>query len=310
MEHINDILAKHFSGLPLSDDEQLLLEKWKLENGAEYAAMEETLNAAPDYQYTQFNTSKAWEKMDARIEEQPTKVFFLKPLLKYAVAVSIAILIGITGYKFILSDQAEFIAFHNNDEAVKSLELPDGSLVYLAKNTTVEYQKDFKDNRNVKLNGEAFFDVVRDEQHTFKINTSYGDVSVLGTSFNVNTKFKETTVSVKSGRVALENKNDKIELTVNESASSDGQSISEKTRANTNVLSWKTGHFTFENTPIDEAIRDINSYYDQMIINESQEEECRITGVFKNQKLDEIIEALALSCNLEFSKKNNKFILK
>ena len=88
------------------------------------------------------------------------------------------------------------------------------------------------------------------------------------------------------------------------------RTISNKSRVNPNYLSWKTGVFKFENTPLDEAITHLNAFYDNPIVSETDLKECAVTGVFNNQKIEEIIEALALSCNLEFSKKNNKFILK
>ena len=96
------------------------------------------------------------------------------------------------------------------------MELPDGSTVFLASNTSLEYHSDFKNTRDIKLDGEAFFDVARDEGHPFKIETQYGNVKVLGTSFNVNTKHNATKVSVNSGLVALENENERIELSANE----------------------------------------------------------------------------------------------
>ncbi len=65
--------------------------------------------------------------------------------------------------------------------------LPDASKITLQKNTRVGYKKySWPFNREVTLEGEAFFEVAKGE--TFTVTTSNGSVKVLGTSFNVNTK--------------------------------------------------------------------------------------------------------------------------
>lgn len=61
--------------------------------------------------------------------------------------------------------------------------LPDGSHVWLNKYTTIEYPEQFAENRNVKLHGEAYFEVKHDTSHPFTVDGNYIDVTVLGTKF-------------------------------------------------------------------------------------------------------------------------------
>jgi len=317
MEQINDILAKHFSSIPLSDDEKLILDEWKSNHLKEYetlADLEANWSNVPQTEYKEFNTQKAWQKIEGQIKEQPkkeTKVFTLNPFIKYAIAASVMLAVVFTGFKFFGSSDNNYVAFSNTSEQVKTLQLEDGTTVYLAKNTTVEYQEDFANNRDLKLDGEAFFDVHRDENHPFIIHTDYGEVEVLGTSFDVNTKTSQTVVSVKSGRVELRNSNEKIILTKNESASSDGKHISSKTMVNPNYLAWKTGEFKFNNTPINEVINTLNSYYNtKVILSDNVDKSIMFTGDFKQENLDVIIDAITLSCNLQSENKNQQIIIK
>ncbi len=79
--------------------------------------------------------------------------------------------------------------------------LPDGSLVYLNHGTTIRFDKEFE-SRSVALYGEAFFDVVTAETE-FLVSTDQGDITVLGTEFNVKARSDEIEVDVKSGLVEL-----------------------------------------------------------------------------------------------------------
>jgi len=318
MEQINDILAKHFSDTELSVDEQSILTVWVEKNENEYHDLKKTWSAVPDFKYHSFDKKLAWDTMDSKIEtedninsQKKPKIFSLKPILKYAVAASIAVLLSIGGFKYFNQKTLNYISFENTSDQSKSIVLEDGSTIYLAKNSVIEYQENFADNRSIKLNGEAFFDVNRDESHPFIINTDYGDVKVLGTSFNINTKNNQTKVSVKSGLVELSNKATLIQLKKNESAISNGKSISERKENEINYLSWKTGGFVFDNTPINKAVDLLNTYYKtSVIIDSNVSEKCKITGVFKQEKIEHIVEAITLSCNLVFNKKDNQIIIK
>ena len=311
MANIDHILAKHFSAFEMTTEEQDHLSKWIAENREEYEILKAGLEEVKHDKYLDFDTSKAWDKMGKRIEGKETKVFSIKPVLKYAVAAGIALLLGIGGFNF-FKNSTNFIEIANADQTVLPVDLPDGSVVYLASNTTLSYHNDFTNHRDLKLKGEAFFDVARDEAHPFIIETDRGSVQVLGTSFDVKTSYQNTTVSVKSGLVALKNNKQTAiqQLAAGESASCDGTTISNKMHADPNYLSWKTGVFTFEDTPLEDVVDALNTFYLDYNIKLSTESDCRLTGHFDNFKIEKFIEAITLSCNLESSKEDHKFILK
>lgn len=306
MKHINDILAKHFSQAELTNEEQSILSEWSENNKNEYKAIEKSWNSVPDFEYNQFNHKNAWVKIENKIEDK-TKI---KSIFKYAMVASIALLLSIGSYNY-FNNTNIYISFENNSNTTKSITLDDGSIIDLAKHTTIEYQEDFANNRNVKLDGEAFFNVNRDEKHPFIITTLNGEIEVLGTSFNINTNNEITEVNVTSGLVEVRNTLSSIKLKKNETATINGSTITGITTNNPNYLSWKTGSFIFNDTPIKEVIHALNKYYStEVILDKNTQTTCSITGVFEDQKIEDIVEAITLSCNLVFIKENNQITIK
>jgi ferric-dicitrate binding protein FerR (iron transport regulator) len=97
-----------------------------------------------------------------------------------------------------------------------AVDLPDGSQVYLNRNSAVSYDKDFK-TRNIELEGEAFFSVVPGET-PFVVKTSEGEIDVVGTEFNVKAEAKALAVEVEEGVVDLKTAHDNSKLKEGEMA--------------------------------------------------------------------------------------------
>jgi transmembrane sensor len=122
----------------------------------------------------------------------------------------------------------------DNFEAVV---LPDGSQVYLNRNSSVSYDKSF-DPRNINLKGEAYFSVVPGE-NPFIVNTSLGEVKVLGTEFDVKAEAEELEVEVEEGVVNLKTKHDNSELKKAERAVyNDSKNAIEKGKAEFRSRAW------------------------------------------------------------------------
>jgi transmembrane sensor len=91
--------------------------------------------------------------------------------------------------------------------------LPDGSVITLNKNTRLDYPAAFTGHtRNVQLNGEAFFNVKHDPDKPFVIKVNDVSITVLGTSFNVNSRDGKTEVIVETGMVSVQKNDEKVTL--------------------------------------------------------------------------------------------------
>ena len=125
--------------------------------------------------------------------------------------------------KLLLIVLIPFVIFSCSQETVSTsdsydgVELPDNSIVYLNHNSSISYDKDFK-SRKVELTGEAYFKVTPGAT-PFIITTYLGEVSVLGTEFNVKLDDEELEVEVESGTVELTTSQGNNKLTKGQKAS-------------------------------------------------------------------------------------------
>lgn len=306
MENIDDILAKHFSGDKTPENERAV-QAWKAENESEYAVLSEMWEEKIEYKV--YDNKAAWNKIDHLIAEEKTKVFRLGSIVKFAAAASAALLIVWSATWFFSAD--EFLAFNNDTDAVQEYTLPDGSTIWLAPGSDLEYARDFETNRDLTLDGEAFFEVARDESHPFIIQTEFGEIEVLGTAFNVETNESSTVVSVEHGLVALRNDNEEVKLAIGQSAIATADDVSEIENADPNFQSWRTGAFVFDETPLNEVVIELIAHFGTEIIIESEKAKSEpLTAQFNNQSLEEIIEIIVLTCDVQSESIDDKIILK
>jgi len=149
--------------------------------------------------------------------------------------------------------------------------LPDCSTVKLNSESYIEYKEDFSGGRQVKLVGEAFFNVVRDTLRPFVVKCSDMQIRVLGTSFNIQAyPFNESmSVAVESGTVRVENryKNTNEQLAIlspNELIRIDhktGELIQSKFDP-VELLAWKEGIIAFKQASFNEIVEQLERWYD------------------------------------------------
>lgn len=219
------------------------------------------------------------------------------------IAAACLLLIGLIGLfyprsegKTYLCQAGEFISFY----------LPDSSHITLSGPATLSYRKSFnRNNREVSSTGTVFFEVRKQSGKPFTVHTSQLNIQVLGTSFQVESDDKRTEVLVKEGRVRVipgSGSREEI-LTANMSAaySEEQQGITVSGFDN-NRLSWKTGVFQFDDTPLKEVVRLFNQYYTTTIILPEEYQDLRITVDFNSIDIEEALEIIneTLNIRLEF----------
>ncbi|MEM9052122.1 MAG: FecR domain-containing protein [Bacteroidota bacterium] len=178
-EQDDTFLARWLSG-ELSEEERIVFEESP--EGKEYIKM---MNASDMIQPPSYDVNKELSKLKSTIaQEKPVepKVVRMRPLVRLAVAASVLVILSLSIFLFTGSEsfetdilQQEFVA------------LPDGSEVQLNSSSTLAFNKrNFEDERELDLKGEAFFEVKKGVK--FTVTTDNGAVEVLGTSFNVNSR--------------------------------------------------------------------------------------------------------------------------
>jgi len=309
MSDIYNILSKHFAG-ETSAEEELLIQQFKLDNPEEYETLH-TFWTTKGVNLSEFDTNQAWQKV-AQKAQRPKRVFLLPNVRKVAAAAAIFIL-AMTGIYFYnnptsSSEVVQITATSQQDK----VELDDGTIVYLNKEASLSFPEKFAAHkREVTLQGEAFFEVTKDSKRPFIVHTNHSDIEVLGTSFNINTLEKKTEISVTTGKVQVQStlNNKTSTLTANQSANVTKQNLEVFPTKNNNYLSWKTGIFHFDESTLQQVVKDLNTYYENRIILSKKDADCLFSSTFKQRDLKEIMEIIQLSCGLQLIKNNKNYEL-
>jgi transmembrane sensor len=177
------------------------------------------------------------------------------------IAVACAVfIISISGYHiFSQTDNSKIeitsTKTFNND--IRLLCLPDGTRVWLNQNSEIEYPNEFSGSeRSVKLTGEAFFEVKRDESKPFVINSGSIKTTVLGTSFNISSyNGKKPEVNVRTGKVKVESNNDVVFLVRGDKATYNNANAKiEKQKATILEPQWKKVLIYVDGLTLEEVI--------------------------------------------------------
>lgn len=196
------------------------------------------------------------------------------------------------------------------DNGVKVIDLKDGSKVWLNENSQLELAADFNQSeRNVILQGEAFFDIAKNQEKTFNIKTGNITVSVLGTSFNVKENNNQLTVSVISGKVKVESKNDSVILVKNEKVvfEKSNQQFSKTNLSNTNEFSWKTKNFIYKNESLQNVVNQLENIFSKKIeIQNSEIQDCGISFVLNANDFQSVLNKVAdaVHCEIKTTETN------
>lgn len=199
-----------------------------------------------------------------------------------------------------------------------SVVLSDGTRVWLNAMSKLYYPVTFNgDERRVKIEGEAFFDVKRDEKRPFIVETSAYSIKVLGTKFNVNAYQEERVVSTTlvSGLIEIPSGNSQVvKVTPGKQFQMDKESKSINLEDVDTELytSWMNDVLSIRDTRLSDILNIIKRRYDvDIVINDNNALEERFTGkVPLNENLSIILEQLEKVSDVRFVLKDGKLVVK
>lgn len=189
--------------------------------------------------------------------------------------------------------------------------LPDGSHVWLNAGSVLEYPVAFAhDIRQVKLTGEAFFDVKKDPSHPFIVNAGKMNIEVKGTRFNVCNYLNETNseITLESGSVRLFAGNYKDEKTLalikpGERAQLDNN-LNKLSVSKVDVekqIAWKEGLLIFRDDKMDEVVLKLNRKFNvDIILQDPELKEYIYTATFEDESLSQILGLLKISAPVNY----------
>jgi len=321
---IQDIITKRILE-EVSSEELVILKKWRRESThnenlyQEYVAI---WDASANYTSIDFHpkAESAYQKHLALLDKEEkvgqlnlnksippstnkssTKLFSIRRLSSIAALFVIAF-----GAMVVINSMGKTTL--TAEEGVTFASLEDGSSIWLDQGSSLTYSRGFGENhRNLKLEGKAFFDVKRNENLSFKISSNDLDVSVIGTSFTIDTKDGKNIVSVKSGKVSVSASGKEITLVANDKVSFENNHFVEQQAEVADVV-WRNQNLSFNNAPLGQVISDINLYHGNKIeldvdINHL---DCPFTArSLANTSFENIIEILEITYDLEIENQEN-----
>lgn len=243
-------------------------------------------------------------------------------ILRYAA--SVAILITCSVGMFMLgrrSTENEFSASVINQTIVRndktSFMLPDGTLVWLNKDSKLSYPESFNDQqRVVTLEGEGYFEVVHDEKNPFYVETGDLTIRVLGTVFNVK-NYSDEIISetvLLSGKVEVDMKNDKapVILSPDQKITYDRQTgyhQVEKVDAEEYAL-WKNDKLVMDNEELETIFRKIERWYHVKIVyDRTLPLKARYSITITDEPKEEILRLLSIISPVKYKIENNQIII-
>lgn len=193
------------------------------------------------------------------------------------------------------------------------LTLSDGSKVTLNAGSELKYPVQFianEKNRTVYLNGEAFFDVAKNEKHPFIVNTKDMDVEVLGTQFNVTsyTMDDKTYTVLVEGTVAAHNKlavQEAKVLNPNQKVFFEGNMLTKETVNVQKYVAWVYGQLVFVDDSFEVINNKLERKYNVTINNTySAFDDISITATFKNETIEQVLKTFQTYKSFDYTIKN------
>lgn len=194
-----------------------------------------------------------------------------------------------------------------NAGMVSSFKLPDGTKVWLNSGSRLSYPTRFNDeNRTVKLEGQGFFDVVKNPDTPFIVKTEENySVKVYGTEFNVSAykddNYVETTLVSGSIELFAGNNSQKVkpgEKTIFDKRSCDLKVIKVNTEYDT---AWKDGSIIFKNHTMEDVLKILGRHYNvRFVVKDQRVMSSVITGKFDYEQLPQLMEYLKIASGIKY----------
>ena len=323
--YYQELISKYFAG-EASPDEIQLLSVWlssDIQHQVLFTEQAKTWQAIENIKIENaIDIDAEWNAFSERIAEAPEQKVYSSEKKKEK-RFNLFAAIRIAAILIILAVSAFVIYYYSSQPKTEIIlakaqqienNLPDGTSVTLQTGSTIEYPNKFEGGkRNVKLTGEAYFNVTPDKTKPFVVSVDDIQVEVLGTSFYINSHHGNVEVVLTSGKVAVYKKNKPNEVTFlhpGEKAaySSKEQTIEKSTNLDPNYMSFKTRRLVFEDNPLKEVVETLNKVYlSDIRIKDNAIAGCRLTATFDNQSIESILNVITATLDLKVNKSGSKY---
>lgn len=272
----------------------------QLENYNELIHMNSALK---DFKAPEFSIDDTYQTLKPKLKSDTLKTNkWFKPLLRVAAILTISL----SAYYYTTTLNTE-VSTHIAQQT--TIKLPDASTVDLNANSTLTFnESNWDKNREVQLNGEAFFKVAKGQK--FDVITTDGIVSVLGTQFNVKQHGSYFKVTCYEGLVGVTHNNKTVKLKPGYTFRIiDGKLLANE-KENTAQPNWLRGESSFKDVPLKYVILEFENQYSFKINTDNIDTSRLFTGSFTHKNLDLALKSVTIPLNLSYSKSGKSILLK
>ncbi|MFV0271753.1 MAG: FecR family protein [Macellibacteroides fermentans] len=317
---MDEIIARVLSGESSAED-MLLLSDWlsqNQQNRSEFKKLKSYWDAEVSYTHS-ISSELSLERLRLSIEKKE-KNHRLKRLfaLWTPLAACITALIVVTNLYLTKESPEQKEAFTYVTGSNKAdVVLADGTRVVLNKNSKLTYTNDFGEIlREVKLEGEAYFDVQKDSLRTFKVVVNGASVSVLGTKFNVkaNTSDQSIKTTLLEGSVSFETNTKRVLLKPHQQLIYNKLTSSVNTRLvdGDEIVAWKDEVLKYKSKSLQYIMDDLSSIYNvKIVILNRKLSGVVISGSYEqDESIDQLLTIISKSLEMKWIKKDSVYYIK
>ena len=318
MSKLNEDIIIRYLENRCSEEDFVLINEWMKEsdeNAGELFRMEEIYQLGK-FPFEEENlVVRAERRLGRRLEQENQKkqeVFKLRSVLRYAAAI-VGVMVLAAGLAYWFRNKAEELVVASAAHGqVREMLLPDGTKVWLNSLTKLRYPEVLKEDcREVYLTGEAYFEVRKDSLRPFIVRVNGAEVTVLGTSFNVNTYGDDgqiyTTLVNGSVRILSEKNGQEEVLTPGMQGVMNIQTgqLTVREVDVESYVAWREGRFVFRTMTLDLIMHQLQRWYDFEVFYQNPElKEYEFRGVIKrDMDLDKVLSVIKATTNVDFEVK-------
>ena len=270
----------------------------------EYASYQRILDASNDLEAPEFNADEVLMAVNNRRTLQETKVVQLNPFKKFLKVAAAAAFLVMGSYFYLNTlDEKVTTQYAENKEVV----LPDNSEVILNADSQLSYsEKKWDEERNVNLNGEAFFKVAKGKR--FTVATDAGTVAVLGTQFNVENRDGFFEVTCFEGLVSVIFKGKESKLPAGSSFMAINGEIVESQGTKDAEPSWMNAESTFKSIPLKYVLHEFERQHNLTVETEHIDTDQLYTGSFSNTDTNLALKSISMPSQIKFKLEGDKVL--
>lgn len=234
--------------------------------------------------------------------------FYLKVAASIVLVCSLAFVFYKISNENVINKQEEPVTVNYRETKVGEklkLFLPDRTYVVLNSSSSIEFDSGYgKVNRNIKIQGEAYFKVSKIDKLPFIVDSGELTTTAIGTEFNVSTRDGIEEIALSEGEVLVQSEADyysALELSPGESALLSQNQLKSRSFDPHAKMAWKEGIIKFKNKSLKDIFSDLETWYGVTIaVPNDLNLNRKISGEFNNENLENVLHGLSFSMGFKF----------